>query len=327
MRYNRLFSDDLSYAVPWSDKELKIEYATFRDKLQPGQEEEWRIKISGTKGEKVAAEMVAAMYDASLDAFAVNSWYFNPFPGFSKWQTWTGGDFGVQSGQLVQQAWNEYFEDQYLRYTTLNWFGWEMHDFGRMYFRNKAMAMDGVMLNSAPPSPESAGKPNMADAESAESEEVDLQTKKEDTIEKKAEEKAPPVRTNLKETVFFFPNLMTDERGNILIKFKMNEALTRWKFLGFAHTKSLQYALTEKSVITQKELMVQPNPPRFFRESDEIEFTAKVSNLTSGQLTGTARLQLFDALTNEPVDALLENTNPEIPFSAKAGQSARLAWK
>ena len=83
----------------------------------------------------------------------------------------------------------------------------------------------------------------------------------------------PPIRTNLKETVFFLPNLKTDEEGNILIKFTMNEALTRWKFLGLAHTKDLKFATTQKEVVTQKELMITPTPPRFFREGDVIAYT------------------------------------------------------
>ena len=105
-----------------------------------------------------------------------------------------------------------------------------------------------------------------------------------------------------------------------------NEALTKWKFLGFAHTPDLQTAITEKMVQTQKELMVVPNPPRFFREGDKIEFTAKVSNLTEKVMKGNAVLQLFNAITNQPVNDLLGLSKTEIPFTAEPGQSARLAW-
>ena len=85
--------------------------------------------------------------------------------------------------------------------------------------------------------------------------------------------------------------------GNVIIKFTMNEALTRWKFMGLAHTKDLKSVITEKEIVTQKDLMVIPNPPRFVREGDEIEFTAKVSNLTEEVMAGTAELMLFDALS------------------------------
>ena len=135
------------------------------------------------------------------------------------------------------------------------------------------------------------------------------------------------VRTNLNETVFFYPTLMTDNEGNVLIKFKMNEALTRWKFLTLAHTKDLKVGLSEKEIITQKDLMVFPNAPRFFREGDMIEFTAKVSNLSANTVSGAGVLQLFDALTNQPIDVLLDNKAFEMPFEAKAGESALLTWK
>ena len=134
------------------------------------------------------------------------------------------------------------------------------------------------------------------------------------------------VRTNLNETVFFMPKLHTDKDGNVIVKFTMNEALTRWKFMGLAHTKDLKTAQTTKEIVTQKDLMVLPNAPRFFRESDRIEFTAKVSNLTEEVMQGEAKLELLDALTNQPIDDLLANTKPVISFTAQPGQSARLAW-
>ncbi|MFT5169162.1 MAG: hypothetical protein ACI8P3_004410, partial [Saprospiraceae bacterium] len=121
--------------------------------------------------------------------------------------------------------------------------------------------------------------------------------------------------------------LKTDEDGNVIIQFTMNEALTRWKFMGLAHTKDLKLGITTKEIVTQKDLMVLPNPPRFFREGDDIEFTAKVSNLTENEMSGTATLQLFDAISMEPIDALLGNSSNQVTFTAKAGQSDRLAWK
>ncbi|RMH76666.1 MAG: hypothetical protein D6681_21395 [Calditrichaeota bacterium] len=107
----------------------------------------------------------------------------------------------------------------------------------------------------------------------------------------------------------------------------MPEALTRWKFLGFAHTADLEFALTEKEVITRKELMVMPHAPRFFREGDRMSFTAGVVNLTDRKLSGTAELHLFDALTMQPVDASFGNDHPTVSFSVEAGQSAPLRWE
>ncbi|MEL7021153.1 MAG: alpha-2-macroglobulin family protein, partial [Bacteroidota bacterium] len=127
------------------------------------------------------------------------------------------------------------------------------------------------------------------------------------------------VRTNLNETVFFFPDLKTDKDGNLLIRFTMNEALTRWKFLGLAHTQDLKIGQTRREIVTQKELMVVPNAPRFFREGDQVEFTAKVNNMTESMMNGTARLELFDAISMRPIDVALQNTTPTLAFTAEAG--------
>ena len=107
----------------------------------------------------------------------------------------------------------------------------------------------------------------------------------------------------------------------------MNEALTRWKFLGLAHTQNLEVATTEKTVVTQKELMVIPNPPRFLREGDELEFVAKVVNLSNKTLSGTAKLELEDAVTGQPVLSTLLKGKNEVAFTANATQSTAIAWK
>lgn len=134
-------------------------------------------------------------------------------------------------------------------------------------------------------------------------------------------------RKNLNETAFFFPELRTNEDREILISFTAPEALTRWKFMGFAHTKDLELGYITKQTITQKDLMIQPNPPRFLREGDEIYFTAKVSNLSDDSLSGSATLQLFDAFTMQPVDFLFENNDNLKSFNIKKGISEGLSWR
>ena len=109
--------------MPWSSKELKIEYATFRDKLKPGQEEEWQIKISGSRNEKIAAEMVVAMYDASLDEFAKNSWFFNPYPSYSYSNLrWTPAQFSAASASWHRSRYPNIELDIHRSYKQLNWF-------------------------------------------------------------------------------------------------------------------------------------------------------------------------------------------------------------
>ncbi len=135
------------------------------------------------------------------------------------------------------------------------------------------------------------------------------------------------IRKNLNETAFFYPELRTNEKGEIIISFTVPEALTRWKFMGFALTKDLKSSIVYNETVTQKDLMIMPNPPRFLREGDEIYFTAKVSNLSDSSITGSATLQLFDAFTMKPVDALFENTDNVKSFSAEKGMSEGLSWR
>ena len=352
----RFHSSGGSIYVPWSNKDLKIEYATFRDKLYPGQEEEWKIKISGNKGDKVAAEFVAGMYDASLDAFAANYWGFNIHPSSYRSLALQGyNSFTSIGSSLLQNNWNKYNYGWSRTYPTFNWNGFSFyeHDYvrgGRVY--RSASAKDGAKRRMKSKK-ESAKMSEDAPVVESLMEEAEMDTdgfisasdkevlggnitegKKDADGKPEAPEEAPEedfgdvkVRTNLNETVFFYPDLMTDKEGNIIIKFTMNEALTKWKFMLFGHTKDLASVSETKSVVTQKDLMVMPNAPRFFRENDEIFFTAKVSNLTEEVMKGNAKLQLFDAISMQPIDVAFGNNNSTLPFEAKAGQSAPLVWK
>ncbi|MCH2045656.1 MAG: MG2 domain-containing protein, partial [Saprospiraceae bacterium] len=135
------------------------------------------------------------------------------------------------------------------------------------------------------------------------------------------------LRTNLDETVFFFPDLMTDEEGNVLIEFTMNEALTRWNFRGLAHTQDLEIGSFQYEVVTQKDLMIKPNPPRFLREGDEVYFTAKVSNLLEESIHGGATLQILDAATNQPLDKVFGLEKAVQAFKLEGKRSVGLAWR
>ena len=129
------------------------------------------------------------------------------------------------------------------------------------------------------------------------------------------------VRKNFNETAFFIPDLRTDSSGAIEFSFTMPEALTKWKFQALAHTKDLAFGYSSREIVTQKQLMVQPNAPRFLREGDKMEFSAKVVNLTDKEITGQAEFQLFDATNNESVDGRFKNTIPNQYFTVAAGQS------
>ncbi|WP_281238803.1 alpha-2-macroglobulin family protein [Flavobacterium praedii] len=133
-------------------------------------------------------------------------------------------------------------------------------------------------------------------------------------------------RKNLSETAFFFPNLKTDSKGKVSFGFTSPEALTAWKLRLLAHNKDGVTGYLEKSVITQKELMVMPNFPRFFREKDTIVISAKISNITNGAKTGIAILQLFDATTMQPIDAKMLNTKNIKNFTIGAFGNTTANW-
>ena len=134
-------------------------------------------------------------------------------------------------------------------------------------------------------------------------------------------------RKNLNETAFFFPQLTSDSNGVVRMTFTMPEALTKWRFLGFAHDQSVRSGFLEDHAVTAKDLMVQPNPPRFLREGDTVEFTVKVSNQTDKPLRGKVQLTFNQALDSQPADKLLGNTKPEQDFDIPAKESRSCAWR
>ena len=135
------------------------------------------------------------------------------------------------------------------------------------------------------------------------------------------------IRENLNETAFFFPSLVSNEDGIVRMEFTMPEALTEWRFMGFAHDKELRSGFLTGSTVTAKDLMVQPNPPRFLREGDQVEFTVKISNQSPTQQSGTVQLTFADARTDKPVDAKIGNMTSKQQFQISAGESKTYAWR
>lgn len=326
----------IGVSVPWSNKDLTISYETFRDILAPGDKEEWRIRISGPKKDRVAAELVAAMYDASLDQFLPHSWSGIRYPGHYHRLHFGGNTFRLVQGDVRHNP-TGMPQPPDRSYRQMNWFGFPLYG-GRfpgmalrdggaeLYMMKAAPAMEErAAADSSAPPPPAAAQGGVAVNGIIHPEADDLA---QEPGKPAAEKPAPPApRRNLNETVFFFPEMRTDAQGNVVLKFTMNEALTRWKFLAFAQTKDLQWAVSEKSVVTQKELMILTNPPRFLREGDVVEFSAKVSNLSQEPIAGTAVLNLFDALSMQPVDAAFGLGQKTVSFTVQPGQSAPVSWR
>ncbi len=333
---NRFYQYNDIVHVPWSNKELRIEYATFRDKTLPGSEEKWKVKISGYKGEKLAAEMLASMYDASLDQFKPHAWQKpDIWKRQSYGQLWNYAiNFQLVSSLNKPSAFIfKQFTKQYDQFKFYNYrYRYQTMIRGRAAgVKAEDMAQTEVVVTANAPLPPTARQKESASRIATDTMDFTTEGKLLNTnIEKEGEKKNADnnfqPRKNFNETAFFFPDLRTDAEGNIEFSFTAPEALTRWKLQTLAHTKDLAFGLSSKEMVTQKELMVQPNTPRFLREGDKMELSAKVVNLSDKPMSGLAELQLLDAATNEALNKEFKNLSLNKSFTIPAGQSAAVQF-
>ena len=335
----REFSKVYNITVPWTNKQLQVKLETFRDKLQPGAKETWKIQVSGEKSDMVSAELLASMYDASLDAFRTNYWGDVYYPANYLYTSLSAEAMGQSYGWQHNGYFNYYATYPTIEYNQLNWFGFSLgRDYRYFYGNSEGMIDQRVVLGNV--SISNNYKAN-APLEKQEDTLVDKMNDGDGRSEMKKgfaidylgnePDAAPitkvPVRTNFSETAFFFPQLETDSLGNVSFSFTMPDALTTWKFMAYAHTKDLQTGSAMASVITQKELMIQANMPRFLREGDHITLAAKISNLTDKDISGSAQLELFNAVNMQPVNAVFENKQATVSFTASAKGSTSVQWE
>ena len=338
-----MFKDGRSYlrrqeiTVPWTNKEIAFEYMSFRDKLLPGQKEEWRIKLKDSSGGSVDAEVLASMFDASLSVFRSGSWSPKIY-GKLPWACgWIGGSAQLalsQGWQLRKQADRSPWRD----FDYFDWFDFYTNDYGGGYSRGESRLLGGMaggmdyygtaqsgVINIGGELHIRGGRANeinftvdgmsVSDPQVMQAMLVDMQ----DLAFIKA-------RSNFAETAFFYPELRTDENGEISFVFTVPDALTRWDFRALALSKDFMIGSTTKSTITQKPLMVVPNAPRFLREGDDIVLSAKITALEGDSQSGTCQLFLFDAITMAAVDTEFGNLNAHQAFTVNKGESTVLEW-
>ena len=376
LKENRVYyTAATTFNIPWSNKDLDLTWQTHRDKLEPGAKDSWTITIRGDKKEKIAAEMMAGMYDASLDEVRPHSWYLgNLFANLdSKISFTANAGFGIINGNEIvsaNAADNVTYSKEYdellspiEEYNVLS---------TRMLRRGNGDAMgaagglnDKAVTESAPvalgdtaslykfPGKKKNVEPlywlnpkEYADSELSSPRHMMLP----EPILSDADgdgiadqyDRCPgtpagtkvdgagcpiiTIRKNLSETAFFIPQLHTDEAGNIRFSFTMPEALTEWKFMALAHTKDMSTGTLTGRIRTQKDLMVTPGLPRFFRQGDDITVTTKISNLSDAAQSGTATLELLDATTNKPLNTAFRLTNAATNFTAAKGGSTSVSW-
>ena len=338
VKQNRLFAESYSINVPFTNKNLDFEFATFRDKLVPGQKEEWTVKIKGNKGEMVAAELLASMYDASLDKFQINNWWFNPINQNYSHRSWN--TFGSYHKVVLSVLYTRnpfIYSPQYHDYDDLNWFGFNY--FGNRGYRQgqKYMTVDGIRQSPGydmPMNMQDESISGMAkesaeniEATSEDGEGGNVRIEPVPEIQETDPVNIVQVRRDFRETAFFYPNLKTNENGDVLISFTVPESLNRWKLMGLAHSKDLKFGQFTKDVVTQKNLMVIPNPPRFFRKGDKMIFSAKVVNMKEESYTGETTLQFFDTRTMEDISGKLLTSDQNLGFEIGAKGSINIEWE
>ncbi|HRI24331.1 MAG TPA: alpha-2-macroglobulin family protein [Ferruginibacter sp.] len=341
VKHNRVYSGTEGFDIPWSNKELTIRYETFRDKLLPGSQEKWKLKITGSKGEKVVAEMLAAMYDASLDQFKPHEWSgMDIWPSLYDIVEWEKNGFEAENSDAMDNIDYKRLAGIPFSYDRLLGFSeGGIPGRPRYYYGADANAVHVPMYDSAgnisAPAPAAVAfkmntrgkieelKADLTVTRSVVADDADLSINGE-KIKNTSTGPGNPVqvRKNFNETAFFFPDLKTDAEGNVEFSFTMPEALTKWKLMTLAHTKDAAAGYSTNTTITQKPLMVQPNAPRFMREGDQMELSAKIVNMSDSEVTGIATLELLDAASNKPVDGWFKNVFPNQYFTVAAGQSA-----
>jgi hypothetical protein len=337
---NRRYTQWTLVRVPWTNKELEIHYGSFRDKTEPGSKEQWQLKISGRQKEKVVAEVLTAMYDASLDQFVPHRWYIpSPFMSLSDKLDWTDwNNFRVVNTQGV-----DYERPKTFRYSktydellqpetvldqrimvgagTVRPMRFRGNQFQPVYkdanpdarhmklpgvqndLRDNTFAADSIVFIAGAMKRYVVAPAPVPDVQAA----------------------VNP-RKDFRETAFFFPDLLTDSAGNVSFSFTMPEAATSWKWMTLAGTRDAAFGYSEQTVVTQKQLMVEPNAPRFLREGDKIELPVKVINMTDSELTGQMSLQLTDPTTGQTADGWFVNRQPNQYFTVGPKQSAVVAF-
>ncbi len=330
---NRYYTTYKEIDIPYNNKDLDVSFKSFRDKLLPGEQEAWTIKIKDYKNKFADAEMLATLYDASLDKLSSNSWKFDPYSGYYNRPIWNSEGNNKWNWRFVDK--NKYIQRD-IDAGSFVCFIWKdleqaFGDFMGVSYRNVVVTGYGVNSRLKIRGRASLqGEVVLYDEDEEELEdELEIAEEAEDEVAGQGIIQSPfpediQIRKNFVSTAFFYPFLRTDENGDVEIKFTVPESLTRWKMMGMAHTKDLSLGFITKYLETRKDLMVISNAPRFLREGDKIEFTTKVSNLSDKDLSGGIKIELSNAVTGEILE-IVEGDIARI-FNVTSNSNTLVSW-
>ncbi len=323
----KLFSRSFPIRKKKPDKNLELKMEVFRDKLLPGQKEEWKISVKNAENKPVDGEILAGMFDASLDKIQLHSWNFYPQMNINLYQP-------VNQESADMRTHQEYIyydvptkETPEFIFDSFNWFGLNFYEqmmtmgsgkSGRMraYAQNQVLEEVITVADAADmktPAPTMAKSMTGAIREESGS----------DNDNRAEANNSDAIRRNLNETAFFYPQLQTNKAGETLISFTVPESNTTWKLMALAHTKDLKFGQLIKEAMSLKKLMVSPNMPRFIRHGDKTSLATSISNLSEEIITGKVTITFFDPVTNQETIAV---AGAKQDFSLKAGGTTTVNW-
>lgn len=334
VKQGKCYTRMMSIARPLPEKKLNIAWKTFRNRLPPGQKEEWTLKITTPDGKPAKAQLMSVLYDKSLDQIAPHSWKMSL--GFSQWlpSCYWKHNLTFRSSYLNGVYPTKYYDEK----------GLDVDKFDGKFFSNYAY-MQAVELSKLERS--SGGTVESVRVQKDElvlEEGRVMKTRGSNMIRVAAPapsankvfdvvEEMPQfaggsgsnveqyldkvqVRENMNETAFFYPALESDNNGNVAIRFTLPESVTTWKFMGLAHDKEMRNGLLVDEAVAQKTVMVQPNMPRFLREGDKSTIVVKLFNTSDKKVSGNTRMQILDPETNKVVWQKTQNYSIDAEGSA-----------
>lgn len=327
-----LYRHSVSLRHPKKDTRLLMKWTTFRDRLTPGQKEEWTLSVTRPDGTPATAQLLATLYDKSLDQLRSHSWSLSmPIYYSLPYTSWIGRNaqiIGVY-GEMPLKLFDERYLD-FSHFDVQSSLG--LYTVQQVYADNEGLVLKAkpvisqsmrldevVTVGSGRPNGNSNKKLNITGAVSPIT--VDGSTVKDISVTlDTGTGQQSQVRENFNETVFFYPGLTTDKNGNINIKFTLPESITTWKFMGIAHDKDMNSGMLESEVVAQKTLMVLPNVPRFVRSGDKVSISARLFNTSEKDVTGTARLSLLNPEDEKDV------YHQTVKYNVKKGETSAVSF-
>lgn len=334
VKQGKCYTRMMSIARPLPEKKLNIAWKTFRNRLTPGQKEEWTLKITTPDGKPAKAQLMSVLYDKSLDQIAPHSWKMSL--GFSQWLPscyWTSNLWYYMMDLLGVYP-TKYFDQKQLDVDKFDGKFFSYYAYMQAVELSKLERSSGGTVESVRIQKDEVVREEAKGIwiRSSKMTRVGAAAPSANKVFDVVEEMPQfaggsgsdarqfldkvQVRENMNETAFFYPALESDNNGNVAIRFTLPESVTTWKFMGLAHDKEMRNGLLVDEAVAQKTVMVQPNMPRFLREGDKSTIVVKLFNTSDKKVSGNTRMQILDPETNKVVWQKTQNYSIDAEGSA-----------